>query len=208
MMYSKARIDALTGSVLDEMIKHISERWIEDIYNTYENACSSVLKRFDVKVTELNKDRYDRMFLELLSFGLFLSINIASGIFIIKKGFFKKEIDVESKQYFRETIATLTAEYINTHSLNNIPEFVIKEIDPQIVFGYGEDIYFWNRVNSYAKLYFSEDSEGKEIELFGKNIGKALDTVHYPILSVIGGQYCNSIVNDISKIFDKNKMSV
>lgn len=204
MKFDKEYINSSAENILDDILRIIEDKWIYGIYDIYKEICKTSLEKFDVKVLQLTKEKYNRLYLEILSFSIFFSIIYSSKYFVIKKGLFGKlEPDIENKNYFKDILVHLTEGIIEYGQMNMITEIVIEQLEPELKFGFGENINFWKRVNEYAEVYFSDGSNGKEIKIFGDYIGMSLDPYNYPILSLIGGEYGIEITRNIIKIIDK-----
>lgn len=208
MKYSKKQINDSANQIMNNIFYLIENKWIKEIYNIYKKTVDEIANKFGCVIKELDHEKYNRLFLELISYSLSLIIYFSSFEFSIKKKhffFFKMEADVHGRMIFREAVASLTRDKIIQLKIDQLKEIVFTQLEPEIQFGYSDkNIDFWRRVNEYAAIqYGSSEKKGKDVEIFGKYIGKALDAKHCPALEIIGGSYAMDILEDITVEVEK-----
>ena len=201
MIYSEEYICYAANQVGRSIIDLIENKWIGDIYNTYVEVIEEVLSEFGVVAEELNQERYNRLFLELISYSLGLIMPISANIFAQKaQELFptKEGIALQDHLCFCDAVASIIEARIIDLKLDRVKELVLVKYEPEIQFGTShKNIDCWNRIEEYVKIQLGIMREqGEEIVVFGKYIGKALDPEHYPSLEIIGIVYAKEILLD------------
>lgn len=125
-----------------------------------------------------------RLLFEVLCFTAFLSRAPAADFFTERRWLMKTPNVELLTLYYSELSGVLHA-FCEREGMHRLREIVLTSIQPKIEFAFGDPLDAKRQYSEYEARQLRE--LGSELEFFGKNIGKALDPKHYPILEMIGG---------------------
>lgn len=205
VLFPTEKIDHFADQMMFGVFYLIENKWIKSIYEGYKNIYKESLYKLIPYINELDTDRHKRLYLELIGFALNVIYHCALSVFCIRKRHFillKKELDKEGIYYFSEKIISIIENKIRENRMDQVREIVVTNLKPKIKFGFNNAyINFIKREREYSDVkYGPPENRGKEIEIFGKHIGMALDAENYPMWAILGGQYALEIIEDIKEL--------
>jgi hypothetical protein len=150
---------------------------INDLFQSYREICNlKEVIQLGITEKEISEDMRLRIKFEMLCFSSFCASLIISNYY--------KE---ESFDMFNGFLAKKIIDISRLEGMQNLKEIVLRSIEPDISFGFGQNLDPLRRLEEYR--YYFVKNRGSELERFGRWIGKALDADHYPLFDLLGGEF-------------------
>jgi hypothetical protein len=184
--YSLREIEDISDTHVRLIQKIVVQQSVVDViveaYDRFINGDEA--QRLGIERAKNDQDTRLRLTFEVLCFAAFLSRAPAADFFTELR-WFKKKPNVELLTLYYTELSRALHSFCEREGLHKLREIVVVSIKPEIKFGLGDLLDAKRRYSEYQAGQLRE--LGSELEFFGKNIGKALDPKHYPILELIGG---------------------
>jgi hypothetical protein len=180
-------------------IPRLVETVVESIVDTYLLfTASATAERLEITARPIEQETRDRLTFECLCMCVFLACSI-SDLFFVARARVTGEDGKGMASVFRAALVHALQEHCRQVGLSTRNEIVLVAVDPEPRFGHGSTTLDpMNRLEEYRKAAIS--FQGSEVQRFGKWIGKALDTSHYPILELIGGCVVEDLLKSTNEI--------
>lgn len=172
-------LDSLAADVvlgIDQFL--LDQKIIDTILDTYQKICrSDNTRRLDILEKTITDEMVLRLRFECLCFSVFLACLQSS----------KYLPNQESIELFNSAIVGALIVHSKNTGMSELHEITLVAIEPKITFGFGEPVDPLDRLEEYRAS--SMETQGGEVEQFGKWIGKALDPPNYPLFEIIGWNF-------------------
>lgn len=170
----------------DLLVGRLSDRLIDSIWASYEEACNGPLAQFGAKPREASDEDRERLRFEIVAFATYILMGQEVPKLFRRRRLLRWVPDVEAIQSFNETLAQELVALFDSLGATRLHEIVMAQVEPTVKLGFGQErLDFGRRVAQYVSVGSAEQL----VTVFGTHIARGLDWEHAGVLSLVAGSY-------------------